>query len=218
MDAVSEFLVIYLDSIDERLLDYLDEDDELRPEVVKRLHYLRQRPPGRLHHPDGGGRGLGRLVRPDPGLRRRLRPRGDRGARRGGTAHERRGGGGHRAHRGGPRPTWWPSKPSSTPTPRCAWASSSLGGERPLHGVGQVGVGEVQVPGRGGDVGVAEKALDDVDVHAAAQQARGVGVAPAVGKVAPGDPRPRAGAAGPAWPPSSGRSVPRSARRVAPRG
>jgi hypothetical protein len=37
--AVSEFLVVYLDSIDERLLDYLDEDDELRPEVVKRLRY-----------------------------------------------------------------------------------------------------------------------------------------------------------------------------------
>ena len=39
MGAMSEFLVVYLDSIDERLLDYLDEEDELRPEVVKRLRY-----------------------------------------------------------------------------------------------------------------------------------------------------------------------------------
>jgi hypothetical protein len=29
MEAVSDFLVVYLDSIDERLLEYLDEDDEV---------------------------------------------------------------------------------------------------------------------------------------------------------------------------------------------
>ena len=39
MGAVSEFLVVYLDSIDERLLDYLDEEEELRLEAVKRLRY-----------------------------------------------------------------------------------------------------------------------------------------------------------------------------------
>jgi hypothetical protein len=36
--------------------------------------------------------------------------------------------------------------------------------ERPVHGLGQVGVREVQVPRRGGDVRVAEQTLDYVDV------------------------------------------------------
>ena len=58
-----------------------------------------------------------------------------------------------------------PSSSSSTPTPRCGWGSSSLGGERLVHGVGEVGVGEMQVARRGGDIGVTEEALDDVDVH-----------------------------------------------------
>ena len=39
MEAVSEFLVVYLDSIDERLLDYLDEDDELCLDTVQRLRF-----------------------------------------------------------------------------------------------------------------------------------------------------------------------------------
>ncbi len=39
MDAVSDFLVVYLDSIDERLLEYLDEDDELKFDVVQRLSF-----------------------------------------------------------------------------------------------------------------------------------------------------------------------------------
>jgi hypothetical protein len=30
LDAVSDFLVVYLDSIDERLLEYLDEDEEMK--------------------------------------------------------------------------------------------------------------------------------------------------------------------------------------------
>ena len=62
--------------------------------------------------------------------------------------------------------TWPPSSRSSTPTPRCGSGSSSLGGKGLVHGVGEVGVGEVQVAGRGGDVGMAEEALDDVDVDA----------------------------------------------------
>ena len=92
-----------------------------------------------------------------------------------------------------------------------------LGGERLVHGVGEVGVGEVQIQSGRGDVGVAEQALNDVDVRAPAQLARGVGVPPAVREMAPADPAP-VPRAGPAWPPSSGRSVPRSARRVGPRG
>ncbi len=39
MGAVSDFLVVYLDTIDEQLLDYLDEDDELKLEAVQRLRF-----------------------------------------------------------------------------------------------------------------------------------------------------------------------------------
>ena len=52
----------------------------------------------------------------------------------------------------------------------------------------------MQVARRGGDVGMPEQALDDVDVGTAPQQARGVGVAPAVGEVATTHPGPGAGA------------------------
>ena len=64
----------------------------------------------------------------------------------------------------------------------------SLGGECLVHGVGQVGIGEVQVPRRGGNVGVAHEALDDADVSSTAQQAGRIGVAPVVGEVATGRP------------------------------
>jgi hypothetical protein len=39
MEAVNDFLVVYLDSIDERLLEYLDEDDELKLDAVQRLRF-----------------------------------------------------------------------------------------------------------------------------------------------------------------------------------
>jgi hypothetical protein len=39
MEAVNDFLVVYLDSIDERLLEYLDEDEELKLDAVQRLRF-----------------------------------------------------------------------------------------------------------------------------------------------------------------------------------
>ena len=39
IEAVSDFLVVYLDSIDEHLLEYLDEDDELKLDAVKCLRF-----------------------------------------------------------------------------------------------------------------------------------------------------------------------------------
>ena len=39
MEAVNDFLVVYLDSIDEQLLEYLDEDEELKLDAVKRLSF-----------------------------------------------------------------------------------------------------------------------------------------------------------------------------------
>ncbi len=39
MEAVSDFLVVYLDTIDGRLLEYLDEDDELKLDAVQRLSF-----------------------------------------------------------------------------------------------------------------------------------------------------------------------------------
>ncbi len=39
MDAVSDFLVTYLDSIDERLLEHLDQDDELKLDAVQRIRF-----------------------------------------------------------------------------------------------------------------------------------------------------------------------------------
>ncbi len=39
MEAVNDFLVVYLDSIDERLLEYLDEDDELKLDAAQRLSF-----------------------------------------------------------------------------------------------------------------------------------------------------------------------------------
>ncbi len=39
MDAVSDFLVVYLDSIGERLLEYLDEEHELKLDAVQRLRF-----------------------------------------------------------------------------------------------------------------------------------------------------------------------------------
>jgi hypothetical protein len=39
MEAVNDFLVVYLDSIDKRLLEYLDEDDELKLDAVQRLRF-----------------------------------------------------------------------------------------------------------------------------------------------------------------------------------
>ena len=47
----------------------------------------------------------------------------------------------------------------------------------------------MQVPRRRGDVDVTHQPLDDVDVHAPAQEARGIGVPPAVREVATGDTR-----------------------------
>jgi len=39
MEAVNDFLVVYLDSIDEQLLEYLDEDEELKLDAVQRLSF-----------------------------------------------------------------------------------------------------------------------------------------------------------------------------------
>ena|SRR5208283_781632 len=39
LEAVNDFLVVYLDSIDEQLLEYLDEDDELKLDAVQRLSF-----------------------------------------------------------------------------------------------------------------------------------------------------------------------------------
>ncbi len=39
MEAVNDFLVVYLDSIDERLLEYVDEEDELKLDTVQRLSF-----------------------------------------------------------------------------------------------------------------------------------------------------------------------------------
>ena len=39
MQAVNDFLVVYLDSIDEWLLEYLDEDEELKLDAVKCLRF-----------------------------------------------------------------------------------------------------------------------------------------------------------------------------------
>jgi hypothetical protein len=39
MEAVNDFLVVYLDSIDEQLLEYLDEDEELKLDAVQRLRF-----------------------------------------------------------------------------------------------------------------------------------------------------------------------------------
>jgi hypothetical protein len=39
IEAVSDFLVTYLDSIDERLLEYLDKEDELKLDAVQRLRF-----------------------------------------------------------------------------------------------------------------------------------------------------------------------------------
>ena len=64
-------------------------------------------------------------------------------------------------------------------------ASSSRSRKRLIDGGEQVGVGEVQIPGRRRDVGVSHQTLDDVDVHAAPDEARGVGVPPAVREVPP---------------------------------
>ncbi len=56
------------------------------------------------------------------------------------------------------------------------WAVSALW-ERQIYGGEEIGVRQVQVPGH---VGVAHQALHDVDVLAAAHEARGVGMPPAV--------------------------------------
>jgi hypothetical protein len=39
MEAVNDFLVVYLDTIDEQLLEYLDEDEELKLDAVQRLRF-----------------------------------------------------------------------------------------------------------------------------------------------------------------------------------
>ncbi len=58
--------------------------------------------------------------------------------------------------------------------------------ESPVDSIDEVRVREMQVPTCGRDVGMAHQALDDVDVHAPAHEARGVGVTPPVGEVPTG--------------------------------
>ena len=190
MGSVSEFLVVYLDSIDERLLDYLDEEDELRPEVVKRLRYYTSALLEGSITPAAVAEDWADWFDLTQAFVAAYAPEEveelEEAAPLMSDEVEER----HRAHRGGPR---LPGRRRAAPRrlPRdAAGGVALLGGERLVHGVGEVGVGEVQVPGGRGDVGVAEEALDDVDVHAAAQEAGGVGVAPAVGEVAPETPAP----------------------------
>jgi hypothetical protein len=59
--------------------------------------------------------------------------------------------------------------------------------ERPVDGGQEVCIGQVKVARGRRDVGVTHQSLDDVDVLAAAHEARGVAVTPTVG-VAPTTP------------------------------
>ncbi len=58
--------------------------------------------------------------------------------------------------------------------------------ERPRDGGKEVSVRQVQIPRGRSDVGMAQQALDDVDVHAPAHEARVIGVTPPMSKVPTG--------------------------------
>ncbi len=180
-------LVTYLDSIDERLLDYLDEDDELRPEVVKRLRYYASALMEGSMTPSAATEDWADWFDLVGAFVAAHAPEGtEELVAQAAPLMPRRDGRRHQADSG--RRT--PSKRSSTPTTRCGWGSGTTRSrERLAHGVGEVGDAQVQ-EARRGEVGVTPEPLDDMDVHAAAQQARGVGVASAVREVAPRHPCP----------------------------
>ena len=162
-------MVGYLDSTDEPLLAYLDEEDELPPEVVNRLRYDASAILEGSVTPAAVAEDWADWFDPSRAFLATYAPEG---------IEEMEAGVPLMSEEVGEDAVLTEADRVYPPAvellldarPEMRRGECSLGGECLVHGVGQVGIGEVQVPRRGGNVGVAHEALDDADVSSAAQK------------------------------------------------